>query len=212
MEPDMLHKMSVTLSVDDENKVELFEITNPSGRKHLFSQFEDGMVVFRHPGIAQTGIWTYYAKLYANTVLPPGDTMTIDVVTSANSEEAEPFLLEVFTSHQVVDVYNNKVIVYAKVTKGAFPVSDANVVANIYRPGRKNSSGLVVLSLHDNGLGDPDVAAGDGIYSGYFGEFAAVGGYYTVQVSADDNKGLAKTPKFQPDKNRRKSSKSDEKF
>ncbi len=38
MEPDMLHKMSVTLTIDDENKVELFEMTNPSGKKHLFSQ------------------------------------------------------------------------------------------------------------------------------------------------------------------------------
>ena len=97
MEPDMLHKMSVTLTIDDENKVELFEMTNPSGKKHLFSQFEDGMVVFRHPGIAQTGIWTYYAKLYANSILPPGEKMTVDVVSSANSDEAEPFLIEVFT-------------------------------------------------------------------------------------------------------------------
>ena len=47
MEQDILHKMHVTLSVDDENKVEFFEVTNPSGKKHLFSQFEDGMVVFR---------------------------------------------------------------------------------------------------------------------------------------------------------------------
>ena len=50
MEQDILHKMHVTLSVDDENKVEFFEVTNPSGKKHLFSQFEDGMVVFSHPG------------------------------------------------------------------------------------------------------------------------------------------------------------------
>ena len=30
MEQDILHKMHVTLSVDDENKVEFFEVTNPS--------------------------------------------------------------------------------------------------------------------------------------------------------------------------------------
>jgi len=203
----MLHKMSVTLNVDDENKVELFEVTNPSGRKHLFSQFEDGMVVFRHPGIAQTGIWTYYAKLYSNTVLPSGDKMTIDVVTSANSEEAEPFLLEVFANHQIVDPYNNKLIFYAKVTKGAYPVSDANVVAIVHRPRSNSSSDSVTLTLHDNGLGDPDITAGDGIYSGYFSDFAPVPGFYSFQVSADDNKGLAKTPKVQPDKSRRISSK-----
>ena len=198
MEPDMLHKMSVTLTVDDENKVELFEMTNPSGKKHLFSQFEDGMVVFRHPGIAQTGIWTYYAKLYANTVLPPGEKMTVDVVSSANSDDAEPFLIEVFTSSDIVDAYKDKVIIYAKLTKGVFPVTDANVVAKIFRPGGQKSSGTVALTLRDNGFGDPDITSGDGIYSAYFSDFAAVPGYYSIQVSADDNKGQARTPKVVP--------------
>lgn len=198
MEPDMLHKMSVTLTVDDENKVELFEMTNPSGKKHLFSQFEDGMVVFRHPGIAQTGIWTYYAKLYANTVLPPGEKMTVDVVSSANSDDAEPFLIEVFTSSYIVDAYKDKVVIYAKLTKGVFPVTDANVVAKIFRPGGQKSSGTVALTLRDNGFGDPDITSGDGIYSAYFSDFAAVPGYYSIQVSADDNKGQAQTPKVVP--------------
>ena len=195
MEPDMLHKMSVTLTVDDENKVELFEMTNPSGKKHLFSQFEDGMVVFRHPGIAQTGIWTYYAKLYASS---SGEKMTVDVVSSANSDEAEPFIIEVFTSSSVIDAYKDKFVIYAKLTKGVFPVTDANVVAKIFRPGGQKLAGTVALTLRDNGSGDPDVTSGDGIYSAYFSDFAAVPGYYSIQVTADDNKGQARTPKVVP--------------
>ena len=47
-------RMSVTLGVDDEERVEFFEITSPSGGKgHHFSKFEDGMVVFSHPGVAE---------------------------------------------------------------------------------------------------------------------------------------------------------------
>ena len=195
MEPDMLHKMSVTLTIDDENKVELFEMTNPSGKKHLFSQFEDGMVVFRHPGIAQPGIWTYYAKLYANTA---GETMTVDVVSSANSDESEPFLIEVFTSSSVVDAFKDKLIIYAKLSKGVFPVTNANVVAKIFRPGGQKSSGVVSLTLRDNGSGDPDITSGDGIYSAYFSDYSTVPGFYSIQVTADDNKGQAKTPKVVP--------------
>ena len=101
MEEDILHKMSVTLSLDDEEKVEFFEITNPSGKKHLFSKFEDGMVVFKHPGLAEAGIWTYHAKLYPNSGLPSdenGGRITVDVVSQSNNAEAEPILLEVFTN------------------------------------------------------------------------------------------------------------------
>ncbi len=111
MEADILHKMYVTLSVDDEDKVEFFEVTNPSGKKHLFSQFEDGMVVFSNPGIAEAGIWTYHAKLYPNSGLPLNTKMTVDVVSQNNNAEAEPFLLEVFSNlgTEVVDAYKDQV-------------------------------------------------------------------------------------------------------
>ena len=107
----MLHKMSVTLNIDDEDKVEFFEITNPSGQKHLFSKFEDGMVVFNHPGMAQPGIWSYHAKLYGSDIgaeeeekeegedrrkaAPQVESVEVDVVSQSNDAEADPFLLEV---------------------------------------------------------------------------------------------------------------------
>ena len=105
-------------------------------------------------------------------------------------------------SSSIVDIYKDKIIIFAKLTKGVFPVTSANVVARIFRPGNQsgNSSetGNILLTLRDNGSGDPDVTSGDGIYSAYFSDFAAVPGYYSVQVTADDNKGQARTPKVVP--------------
>lgn len=197
MEQDILHKMHVTLTVDDENKVEFFEVTNPSGKKHLFSQFEDGMVVFSHPGIAQAGIWTYHAKLYPNTGLSSNSKMTVDVVSQSNNAEAEPFILEVFTDAQLVDAYQDQaVIIYARLTKGNAPVIGANVQVTVYRPGGPDNNPPVILSMRDNGAGYPDITAQDGIYSAYFTQFATVPGFYSVQVSADNNGGSARTPRF----------------
>lgn len=197
MEQDILHKMHVTLSVDDEDKVEFFEVTNPSGKKHLFSQFEDGMVVFSHPGIAQAGIWTYHAKLYPNTGLPTTTKMTVDVVSQSNNAEAEPFLLEVFANEatKVVDAYNDQVILYARLTKGNAPVIGANVRATIFRPGGPDND-PVIIQMRDNGAGYPDITSEDGIYSVYFTDFATVPGFYSVQVSADNNGGSARTPRL----------------
>ena len=101
----------VLISVDDEDKVEFFEITNPSGKKHLFSKFEDGMVVFKHPGLAEAGIWSYHAKLYPNSgLMGSGNKMTVDVVSRANNAEAAPVVMEVFTSvHQADEVRQFKI-------------------------------------------------------------------------------------------------------
>ena len=108
-------------------------------------------------------------------------------------------------SSSIVDIFKDKVIIFAKLTKGVFPVTNANVVARLFRPGNQNpdtginsETGNILLTLRDNGSGDPDVTSGDGIYSAYFSDFAAVAGYYSVQVTADDNKGQAKTPKVVP--------------
>ena len=178
--------------------MEFFEVTNPSGKKQLFSKFEDGMVVFSHPGIAQAGIWTYHAKLYPNTGLASTTKMTVDVVSQSNNAEAEPFLLEVFSNtdtHPKVDAYNDRVVLYARLTKGNAPVIGANVRATIFRPGGPESNPPVVLMMRDNGAGYPDITAQDGIYSVYFSDFATVPGFYSVQVSADNNGGSARTPR-----------------
>ena len=90
-------------------------------------------------------------------------------------------------------------IVYARVTKGGhLPVIDAHVKATIFKPGGDlDASSPLTFVLRDNGAGYPDITAGDGIYSGYFADYATVPGLYTVRVVADNNDGLARTPKVQ---------------
>ena len=56
------------------------------------------MVVFKHPGLAEAGIWSYHAKLYPGSgPLAPANKMTVDVVSRANNLESEPIVMEVFT-------------------------------------------------------------------------------------------------------------------
>ena len=93
----------------------------------------------------------------------------------------------------------NPVIVYARVTKGGhIPVIDAHVKATIFKPGGDlEASSPLTFVLRDNGAGYPDITAGDGIYSAYFADYATVPGLYTIRVVADNNDGLARTPKVQ---------------
>ena len=154
--------------------------------------------IFSHPGIAQAGIWTYHAKLYPNTGLNTDNKMTVDVVSQSNNAEAEPFMLEVFsdTKGREIDAFSDQVVVYARLTKGNAPVIGANVRATIFRPGGPDNNPPVVLMMRDNGAGYPDITADDGIYSVYFTDFATVPGFYSVQVSADNNGGSARTPRL----------------
>ena len=100
-----------------------------------------------------------------------------------------------------VDAYDDKrpVIVYARVTKGGhLPVIDAHVKATVFKPGGDlEASSPLTFVLRDNGAGYPDITAGDGIYSAYFADYATVPGLYTIRVVADNNDGLARTPKTQ---------------
>ena len=199
LDESTLDGVSVTLNVDDEDKVEFFEITNPSGKKHLFSKFEDGMVVFEHRGAAEAGIWTYHSKLYPTAGLP-AERMTVDVVSHGGGSpkgESSPVMLDVFTNADgvEVDLYQQPIIIYARLTHGdSLPVLGARVVVRIMRPGNNSHSDDVVeLTMRDDGAGDPDVTGDDGIYSVHFSDFASVPGFYGVQVVAGHNDGLART-------------------
>ena len=75
--------------------MELFEVKDPSGKKRIFSKFEDGMVYFKFSGRLPPGIWSYHAKLYHDSLYP--DTkMVVDVVTKC--EQDDDIVTKVFTS------------------------------------------------------------------------------------------------------------------
>ena len=96
-EKEQTSELLITLNVPDEEKVELFEVKDPSGKKRIFSKFEDGMVYFKFSGQLPPGIWSYHAKLYHDSLYP--DTrMVVDVVTK--SETNTGIIAQLFTSLQ----------------------------------------------------------------------------------------------------------------
>ena len=64
VEYGLQEEMMVVLEIEDETRVEAFEVMDPAGEKHIFSQFESGLVYFRFPGLADTGVWSYRVRLY----------------------------------------------------------------------------------------------------------------------------------------------------
>ncbi|XP_035223910.1 calcium-activated chloride channel regulator 2-like isoform X2 [Stegodyphus dumicola] len=80
------------------------------------------------------------------------------------------------------------VIIYAQINYGGQPVQNAMVKAKVTGP---NGNGEWNLDLLDDGLGDPDITANDGIYSRYFLNFNDKG-EYTVVITASDNNLQAK--------------------
>jgi len=189
-------ELLITLNVPDEEKVELFEIKDPSGKKRIFSKFEDGMVYFKFNGLLPPGIWSYHAKLYHDSLYP--DTkMTVDVITKCEVDSG--IIAEIFTSvdDTIANVENDPVKLYAKIMKNGLPVLNAAATAELYMPGELNDGSKYSLTLHDNGLGYPDITSGDGIYSTYVPEYAMKPGYYSVRLTVSDNNGQAMVPKGQ---------------
>lgn len=189
-------ELLITLNVPDEEKVELFEIKDPSGKKRIFSKFEDGMVYFKFNGLLPPGIWSYHAKLYHDSLYP--DTkMTVDVITKCEVDSG--IIAEIFTSvdDTIANVENDPVKLYAKIMKNGLPVLNAAATAELYMPGELNDGSKYSLTLHDNGLGYPDITSGDGIYSTYVPKYAVKPGYYSVRLTVSDNNGQAMVPKGQ---------------
>merc|ERR1719461_399421 len=85
--------------------------------------------------------------------------------------------------------------VYVQVTLGASPVLNAAVKMDI-KVRLDNGSVLPVTNssmvLFDNGLGEPDIVRGDGVYSRYLTRYPTPG-RYTFSISVDDNNGSAVT-------------------
>ena len=67
---------------------------------------------------------------------------------------------------------------FANIMKNGLPVLNAEGTTELYMPGGQD--GLkYALTLHDNGLGNPDINSGDFIYSAYIP--ACAGYQYTIQ-------------------------------
>jgi len=81
--------------------------------------------------------------------------------------------------------------IFAQVKKGNSPVINARVVLDIEVENENGSILLLPLvALGDDGLGEPDMKQGDGIYSSFLTEYSLTG-RYSLNVKVDDNNGAA---------------------
>ena len=196
MEYDKEAMLRVTLTIPDEEKVEFFEVENPSGETKILSKFEDGMVYFTFTGELETGLWKYRAKIYTDTVIDKDDFVAVDAVLSTNNAPID-ITSEVFVSD---DDMPKKI--YARLKTGQQTIINANVTSTILLPDNSQIQVksdtkclenilflyLFQIELYDNGLGYPDITKYDGVYSGYLPKHASVDGYYSVIVQAQDNR------------------------
>ena len=180
VEEDLRTDIVVTLSIDDEQKIEFFEVSDPSGRRNIFSKFEDGLVLFRFPGDSEPGVWSFRAKLYPDSALPVRE-MTVEVLARGKGEAV--LVSGLSLEREGVPV------VAATVMKGHRAVYQAEVVAKVSGPG-----GSLDVVLHDSGLGYPDITAGDGIYSGFLPVFSPMAGPLSVSIRATEGGGSFTSP------------------
>ena len=156
--------ITITLNIDDEQKVELFEVKDPTGKKNIFSKFGDGVVVFRLPGESKPGIWSFHTRLYAEARLPEKE-VSVTVLTRGHGVRARGLT----RGQRLV----------AQVTSGnQLPVVGGQVTALVTGPTGTTQE----LILRDSGLGVSDVTRGDGFYTGILTSFTSTPGYYSIRL------------------------------
>ena len=93
---------------------------------------------------------------------------------------------------------------FVEVKLNNIPVIDARVMLKIKVTNHDSAiEKELQVQLLDNGNGDPDVKASDGVYSRYFTQFEAGDGRYDIEVYVDNEPGSAYTyqPLFSKDSN-----------
>ena len=175
----------VVLYIDDEMKVEQFELTDPLGRHNIFSQFDTGLVYFKLSNSSDIGVWSYRVKLYENIQFPE-DGFTVDI--SAGLTGGEAVVARAATNVRA-SLASLPVILTATVERSGHPVISARVEAEISGP----DGYFAHLELQDGGSGD--LTAHDGVYTGHLTRLAPAPGHYTARFIVSDGDGLAVAPR-----------------
>ena len=190
VEESLRKNLWVQISSPDQDDIEYFELTNPTGKVFQFPKFEHGLVYFRLAGLQEPGIWSYQARLFRKVKFARAAVQAL-----AEPSHEDWAQLEAWTSvnHEGVNALKTPVMIYAKVVRNNSPILDAEVVATVLRPG---GAAPVTVTLRDTGSGYPDITRGDGIYSAYFTQFISEPGFYSVVVSAANKNGEARLPRL----------------
>lgn len=128
-----------------------------------------------------SGRWT----LHMTKVTTVSNPIIVDVKLEPRIIEDVPITLDTWLSSSFSDVDPSRaLILYAELKKGSKPVRYATVTARVTVPDGTE----VKVELVDNGAGDPDITAGDGIYSRYFTLFSDKGRYSLSVVAQGSEK------------------------
>ena len=189
VEESLRRNLWVEISSPEQDDIEYFELTNPTGKVFQFPKFEHQLVYFRLEGLQEPGIWSYKASLFEKVQY---SRVSVSALGEPSNEDWAR--LESWTSvgHEGVNALQTPVVVYARLTRHNSPVINATVVATVHRPGGAQP---VTVTLRDSGSGYPDITAGDGIYSAYFTQFSSEPGFYSVLVTASNSEGQASLPR-----------------
>ncbi|KAK8783157.1 hypothetical protein V5799_015507 [Amblyomma americanum] len=126
---------------------------------------------------ASPGQWTLRVK----PSYGPLDSAMLEVWLGPTSITGPLISLRAWLSTSFTSVDPSKpFLVYAEVRKGSKPIRYVRVTATVIDP----EGTPVEFNLVDNGAGDPDITAGDGIYSRYFTGFSKKG-HYKLSVTAE---------------------------
>ena len=190
VEENLRDNLWIQISSPEQDDIEIFELTNPTGQVFAFPRFEHGLVYFKLTGRQEPGIWSYTARLFEKEQL-----VRVSIQALAEPSHQDSFSLEAWTSvgHEGVNALNTPVKVFARVASHTSPVLDAEVIATVHRPGDAEPVSIV---LRDSGTGYPDITGGDGIYSAYFTQFTSQPGFYSVVVTVRNKNGSARLPRL----------------
>ncbi|CAL4184007.1 unnamed protein product [Meganyctiphanes norvegica] len=175
------------------------ELTTPSGNimSSVNMQEEDGdaNVIFMNIPMAERGEWHYQVENRADS----HQGLQIEV-TSKESENRKIKLHVWINSDNGANNSSDPIIIYAEIKDGMLPVLNAKVTAKFQQLGM-NANGKeyspIYFDLFDNGLGDPDITEGDGVYSRYLPILSHENKdltHYELGVTANNNNGLAIKP------------------
>ncbi|RXG72243.1 Calcium-activated chloride channel regulator 4 [Armadillidium vulgare] len=174
------------------------QLTTPSGSimASVNIQEEDGdaNVIFVNIPKAERGLWKYKVENRADS------HQGLHIQVTAFENPKRKISVKLWTNAveplKLPDP-SHPVILYAEVKDDEVAVIGAQVRAKLQRLGTNATRypyEPLYINLFDNGVGDPDITKGDGIYSRYLPQLYTVPGHYELSISADHNGGMAKAP------------------
>jgi hypothetical protein len=143
-----------------------------------------------NPNNIKEGHWELSAR--AETTLSDESVIALAKFDYINSNDELPIVAKCWLSSEAEHNPSKPLLVYVQVNRAIYELIQEAVVEVelIYESGQTISK----FELLDNGLGDPDITKGDGIYSQYIVDIRNQG-YYQINATVKDRNGKVKVAK-----------------